>query len=467
MKLQHLSEVPLIFGTAPSYEVPDPRYGIDRFGPFDFTRERTFDSLTTLAIGPQSQKEKFMALWKNLSEGVKERLKFEPEYNKGLAAMYRLETVSLVTKDEGYVAIDKFPGTMIEKYQSALRYVKANFGFDILFIIEPETVIYYLHAVLKRDCINLGISSQYIEKETLDMLGQGSVLHNLAVATYAKAGGIPWMIRYPTLNNSCILGLSFHKVRAENSSQKDRTIVGVAELLDEFGRHLTMKVSQEDVSQDIIKEFQRKFKSLYVPKDLMENLIKDALQSTQWPGRTVPSRLVLHKTTPFHEQEISGLQAALEALEVKMDYALVHVKEETVQRVYREGDKNSVRGLVLTLRDDIPEAVLWTVGKVPSRYWDKDAHDYQYDEKSGTRIGTSDPIAIYLDPASHSSEFKAVDAAKQVFALTKMRWNTVDMSIRLPVSIYLARRVGTFVTAAERHKADMSFMNRVDAKHFW
>jgi hypothetical protein len=406
MKLQHLSEVPLIFGETPSYEVSDPRYGIDRFGPFDFTRERNFDSLTILAIGPQSQKDKFVALWKNLLEGVKERLEFERGYNKGLAALYHLESVSLVTKDGGYVAIDNFPGTTIEKYQSALRYVKDNFEFDVLFIIEPEAVIYYLHAILKRDCISLGISSQYIEKETLDMLGQGSVLHNLAVAIYAKAGGIPWRIRYPTLNNSCVLGLSFHKVKVEDPSQPDRTIVGVAELLDEFGRHLTMKVSQKDVSQDIIKDFQRKFKSLYVPKDLMENLIKDTLQSTQWPGRTVPSRLVLHKTTPFHEQEISGLQAALEALEVKMDYALVHVKEETVQRVYREGDKNSVRGLVLTLRDDIPEAVLWTVGKVPSKSWDKDKRDYRYYEKSGTKIGTSDPIAVYLDPASHSSEFK-------------------------------------------------------------
>lgn len=197
----------------------------------------------------------------------------------------------------------------------------------------------------------------------------------------------------------------------------------------------------------------------------METLVKDALEVTQWPNRTVPARLVIHKTTDFHEEEVSGIQSALEALELNMEYALIHVKEETVQRVYRSDDKNTVRGLLLTLNDEIPEAILWTVGKVPFKFIQDG--QWVYKEKSGTRLGTSDPIAVYLDPDSRCSNWNVVEAAQQVFALTKMRWNTVEMSIRLPVSIYLARRVGTFVTAAERHQADMSFLPRVDARHFW
>lgn len=319
--------------------------------------------------------------------------------------------------------------------------------------------------MLKRDCIGLGISSQYIEIDTPDKHGQGSVLHNLAVATYAKAGGVPWLVKNSTFANSCIVGLSFHKVRPQDSSQPMRTIVGVAEVLDEFGRHLTMNVAQADVANDSIKQFQREFNSLYVPSDLMESLVKNALRTTQWPNRTAPTRLIIHKTTDFHEEEISGIQSSLEALQMNVEYALVHVKEETVQRVYRNDDKHTVRGLLLTLNDEIHEAVLWTVGRIPSKY--KQNNEYVYYEKSGTKLGTSDPIAVYLDPASRCSSFNVVEAAKQVFALTKMRWNTVEMSIRLPVSIYLARRVGTFVTAAERHQADMSFLPRVDARHFW
>jgi hypothetical protein len=466
MRLEHLPEPPLRFGESPFYEIIDPVYGLNNFGPFDVANERDFDSLSIVAVGPQSQTEPFQALWESLVGGV-ERLEYEPKYEEGFEAIYRLKEVSLVKEHNGYVAIDNFHGPIEEKYRAAIRYAQDNCRFDVLFIIEPEQSVYYLHDLLKRECVSLGVFSQYLERETLSKRAQGSVLHNIAVGTYAKAGGVPWRVKHPTINNSCILGLSFHIVRKKEASQTHRTIVGVAEVLDEFGQHLTMKVSQVDVSQDVVKQFQREHTSLYVPRGWMKNLVKDALSSTLWPSRIPPTRLVVHKTTAFHEEEISGLQTALEELEVNIEYALVHIKEETVQRVYREADKNAVRGLLLVLRDDIPEVVLWTVGKVPSKYWNKSEGDYAYFEKSGTKIGTSDPIAVYLDSASRCSDFNVVDAARQVLALTKMRWNTVEMSIRLPVSIYLARRVGNVVAAAQRHEADMSFVERVDARHFW
>jgi hypothetical protein len=466
MRLEHLPEPPLEFGNTPRYEVFDPVYGLGNFGPFDSTRERDFDSLSVAVIGPQSRKDEFLALWSSLLEGVK-RLPYEPKYEQGLATIYRLEKAALADKQAGYVAVDKFPGTTEEKYRSAIQYVRANQHFDVLFIIEPDQSIYYLYNLLKRDCIALGIPSQYLEVETLGQRAQGSVLNNIAVATYTKAGGVPWRVKHPTISNSCILGLSFHIVREKDASKAHRTIVGVAEILDEFGRHLTMRVSRANVPRDTLKQFQREFKSLYVPRELMETLVKNALSSTQWPGRTSPTRLVVHKTTAFHEEEKTGLQAALEQLEMDVGYALVHIKEETVQRVYRETDKRAVRGMLLTLRDDIPEVVLWTVGRVPTRYWDRKESGYVYREKSGSRIGTSDPIAVYLDPASRCADFGVVDAAKQVLAATKMRWNTIDIGIRLPASIYLARRVGTFVAAAVRHNADLGFLSQVDARHFW
>jgi hypothetical protein len=243
------------------------------------------------------------------------------------------------------------------------------------------------------------------------------VLNNIAVATYAKVGGIPWRVKEPTLANNCILGLSFHIVRDKDVSHPNHTLVGTAEILDEFGRHLTLRVSAQAVPKDTVKRFERRFKSLYVPQQLIETLIKNALNSTQWPGRTPPSRLVLHKTTAFHPEEIAGIQAAFEQLEIDTEYALVHIKEDTVQRVYRQDDKSSVRGMLLTLRDDIPEVVLWPVGKVPTRFWDKG--EYQYSEKSGSKIGTADPVAIYLDPKSRCTDFGAVDAAKQVLAVCR------------------------------------------------
>lgn len=465
MRLDHFPEAPLEFGDTVSYEVFDPVYGLERLGPYDANRERSFHSLTVAVVGPQSRKEAFGHLWASLVNGVP-RVNYEPKFEGGFSRIYRLDRVELPAQHKGFIAIDNFQASSVEeKYVSALRYVRSNCAFDVLYIIEPEQPIYYLHDLLRRECVEQGIYAQYLEADTLTKGAQGSVLHNIAVATYAKAGGVPWQLRQSPLANTLVLGLSFHLVRARDSTETHRTIVGVAEVLDEFGRHLAMQVSRQETSTEAIQKFKREYRSLYVPKGLMENLVKYALRPTQWPGRQLPKRLVVHKTTPFHEEEITGLQAALEDIQADLEFALVHIKEETVQRVYRESDKLALRGLLLTLRDDIPESVLWTVGKVPQRW--KQGSEYKYGEKSGSKIGTSDPIAIHLSKASRCPGFNVTDASRQVFALTKMRWNTVEMSIRLPVSIYLARQVGHFITAAQRHDADMSFANQVSARYFW
>ncbi len=120
--------------------------------------------------------------------------------------------------------------------------------------------------------------------------------------------------------------------------------------------------------------------------------------------------------------------------------------------------------MLLTLRDDFPEAVLWTVGKVPFRY--KKDGAWEYYEKSGTKIGTSDPIVVHLDQASRCPSFDLRKAALQILGLTKMRWNTVELSISLPATTYFARRAGKFVADAMHHGADLAFVKKVDACHF-
>jgi len=462
MKLTHLAEPPLQFGNSLSYDVYDPVYGLHRLGPFDWTRGRSFNSLSVVAIGPQSAQDSLANFWQKVIEGV-ERLQYEPEF-KGLKEIYQLEDITAIT-NSNFVAIDGFQGSTEDRYAAATDYSIDNFEFDLLLIVEAEECVYYLHDLLKRTLIAKDVPSQYVELDTLNMAEQGSVLNNFAVASYAKAGGIPWQLESPAITNSCIVGVSFHLLKATPPSQGQRTVIGIAEMVDEFGLHLNMSVSQVEVPYEQIKQFRREFNALYVPRDLMERLVKDVLSKfSHRPDLALPERLIIHKTTSFHEEEISGLQAALEELRADMEYALVHIKEETIHRVYREEDKGAVRGMLLTLRDDFPEAVLWTVGKVPFRY--KKDGAWEYYEKSGTKIGTSDPIVVHLDQASRCPSFDLRKAALQILGLTKMRWNTVELSIRLPASIYFSRRAGKFVANAMRHSSTLAFVEKVDARHF-
>lgn len=466
MNLTHLAEPPLQFGDSLPYDVYDPVYGLHRLGPFDWTRSRPFNSLSVVAIGPQSARDSLANFWQKVIEGV-ECLQYEPQF-KGLKEIYRLEDITAIT-NSNFVAIDGFQGSTEDRYVAAIDYSIDNCEFDLLLIVEPEERMYYLHDLLKRTLMARDIPSQYVEVDTLNRAKQGSVLNNFAVASYAKVGGIPWQLKSPIITNSCVVGISFHLLRATLPSQSQRTIVGIAEMVDEFGIHLNMAVSTAEVAYEKIKQFRKQFRqefnALYVSKDLMERLVKDVLSKFgHRPDLALPQRLIIHKTTAFHEEEISGLQAALEELEADVEYALVHIKEETIHRVYREEDKEAVRGMLFTLRDDFPEAVLWTVGKVSFRY--KKDGAWKHYEKSGTKIGTSDPIVVHLDQASRCPSFDLRKTTRQVLALTKMRWNTVELSIRLPASIYFARRAGKFVADAMHHGADLAFVEKVDARHF-
>jgi hypothetical protein len=462
MKLAHLAEPPLQFGEDLPYSIYDAVYGLHRLGPFDWTRERGFDTLSIAAIGPKSAQSSLAGFWQKTIDGVT-RSKYEPTF-EGLKKVYRLESVSPLT-NSSFVDVDKFKGSTEEKYTAAVDYSADALEFNLLLIVEPEERVFYLHDLLKRNLLARNLPSQYVERDTLNRADQGSVLNNFALASYAKVGGFPWQLKSPTITNCCIIGLSFHLLRAASPEEKQRTIVGIAELIDEFGIHLGMTVSTIQVPYEEIKEFRKSFNALYIPRDLMEQLVKSVLSRySHRPDLTLPSRLIIHKTTPFHEDEVAGLQAALEDLEASIEYALVHIKEESLHRVYRENDKDAMRGMFLTLRDDFPEAVLWTVGKVPFRYRKDGA--WEYYEKSGTKIGTSDPIVVHLDPASRCPDIDLRTVAHQVLGLTKMRWNTVELSIGLPASIYFARRAGKFVTDAMRHGADLSFVEKVDARHF-
>lgn len=456
MNLVHLPEPALEFGESLSYAISDPSYGLRMCGPFDFTRDRSFDSIRVVAIGPASTKDLLSTFWENILNGVEDNnYTFE-----GLLKLYRLNNNS--SKNLAFISIEDFNGIMINKYLAAIDYAQDNEEFDLLLVVEPESGDIYTD--LKHTLIRRSIANQYVELNTLKRARDIPVLQNFALASYAKIGGKPWSLRDPIITNSIIIGLSFHLLPQTSSQEEQRTILGIGQIIDQYGFYLTMHTSSRNVSDDVLRAFRKQFRSLYIPNELIQNLITGILQKfTSRPDLSLPERIIVHKTTPYHDEEILGLQAAMEEHEIN-EYAFIHIQENSIHRVYRESDKDAVRGMFLTFRDDFPEAILWTVGKVPSRF--RKENEWQYYDKSGTKLGTSDPISLHLESASRMEKFDLRRAAMQILGLTKMRWNTTEISIRLPASIYFARRAGDFTKRAIIDNSQLDLLTEIDTKHF-
>jgi hypothetical protein len=135
--------------------------------------------------------------------------------------------------------------------------------------------------------------------------------------------------------------------------------------------------------------------------------------------RTLPARLVLHKTSSFTVAEIGGFQAAadecgLDTLEMSW------ITSSEGARLFRPGAAPPLRGTLLALSDQ--EIVLYTKGSI---------------EFYSTYPGMYVPQPIGIRPARPIRS--ARDTGSETLALTKMNWNQTRLDGRDPVTIRTAK----------------------------
>jgi hypothetical protein len=307
---------------------------------------------------------------------------------------------------------------------------------------------------LKLKFLREKVRSQFVRPQTIQKTDYiGSVLNNFAVGLYAKYGGTPWRLKDPKYANTVVLGISFHVVRASRFDAPERTIFGFSEIVDEFGHHVGMVINPMTLKTNDFKEMYNR-RSLFMPKDVTKTLIENSIKKyMQRTDQAVPSKLIIHKTTPYHPEEVQGIKDGMAEASFKGEFAMVHLKNDTGYKTYRteagyktnEKDAyQSVRGVFLKpVPGSTSYGVLWTVGKIPSRYMRNG--EYVYWDK-GKVLGTANPIGITLHRDSSMQEMDLNFLAEHALALTKMRWNTVEPVVRDPVSIFFAKGGGKFLS---------------------
>ena len=133
-----------------------------------------------------------------------------------------------------------------------------------------------------------------------------------------------------------------------------------------------------------------------------------------------PRRVVIHKSSPFRNEEIEGFDEALANIET-VDY--VHINEHSGIRLFPEGDAYPpIRGTFVYSKTKL---VLYTTGYVPLL---------------DTSKGSSFPFPLFLRAFRMDSSPEQI--WKEIMALTKLDWNNADFNARVPVTISVARKVG-------------------------
>lgn len=241
---------------------------------------------------------------------------------------------------------------------------------------------------------------------------------NFTTALYHKAGGSPWRLAQVE-PGACYMGISFYR-EVGTPDPKMRTSMAQAFTAAGDGYVLRGNSFEWDESKGRTPHLDR-----VTALSLMRGVID--LYKRQNRG-SLPSRIVVHKSSRFWDEELSGLMDACDVIPRKDFVALGW---RGIQ-FYRTGDYPPLRGSFIKFSDT--DLLLYTVGYIPF------LRTYP-----GARV--PQPMEVL----EHHGDSPWNVVLQEMLALTKMNWNTADFAVNEPITIAFSKRVGQILAELPPH----------------
>jgi hypothetical protein len=269
--------------------------------------------------------------------------------------------------------------------------------------------------MLKARSMFLGRPIQIVREHSLgfdvaDQQDDASKAWNFCTALYYKSGQtIPWkMVTDRSRPSVCAMGVSFYRSRDRKTLN-----TSLAQLFDELGNGLILRGTP--VQEDKVDRHP------FLSAEQAAELVTRGLAEYRDAVRTMPARVVIHKSSKFRPGELDGFRKATKALGVgAIDFVTVMPSK---LRLFRGQVYPPCRGTRIELEP--PTQLLYTRGSVP-----------YYSTYPGKYL--PEPLELRIV----ESEESAAVISQEVLSLTKMNWNNTQFDGKFPVTIGCARRVG-------------------------
>ena len=260
-------------------------------------------------------------------------------------------------------------------------------------------------AMMKRIPVQIATNKLVLDGPTNQ--GPATRAWNSSVGLYYKAGGIPWRMKLEG-PETCFVGISFHHVKT-----RDKHLVksSIAQAFSSQGEGFAIRGG--DIEYD-----EKQGRNVHLTRDQARQLGRDILEEYRDRVGGTPLRVVLHKTSAYSDGEREGFRGALAEVPV---VELVNVMQ-TQFRLIRFGAYPPNRGTLCTVND--AQSYLFTTGFMR-----------EFQTYPGPHIPT--PIQISGDDVSDLDQ-----VARDILALSRMNWNTANITGGTPVTLFFARRVG-------------------------
>ena len=418
--------------------------GLCQYGPIDFSymnKESVRPSIKLAVLSPKQDMRAILGHLNKLNSSIDSTGKdaFIPNYEGFEHIYHRALIVPSVEQKNICIGYDSkkvssyTPKEFVDFMKRGIAYFSEHsFEFDVLVIYIPSRFAHFrtpktissdfnLHDSLKLYATERGVKLQIIEEKSLNTYFPCKVMWGLSTSLYAKSGGILWHPQ-EIQDDTAYIGISY------SYSREKGICIGCSQLFDSTGTGIRMVLR---------KIGNPKFKGKnnpYMREDDARSMMTE-LREQYYRSSPVNSlkRIVIHKTTPFIYEEISGIMQAFCGIE---DVELIQVQDYCTWRGIRFGkdasqtaDKFAVkRGLTVQLSPS--SFLLWTHGCVI------------HPELSGNfnyyKGGRSIPSPLLIKRFSGNSSGDVL--AREILMLSKMNWNSGDSLYKaLPVTLDFAK----------------------------
>jgi hypothetical protein len=159
--------------------------------------------------------------------------------------------------------------------------------------------------------------------------------------------------------------------------------------------------------------------------DDAKNLLEQSLARYRSEHRTMPARVILHKTSSFSRAELEGFQAAAD-IERIGQLELIWIPRSDPFRLFRQAEHPPMRGTMVTMSDE--RHLLYTRGSVPL-----------YKIYAGMYVPSVLPFRVARADSS------VIEIATELLMLTKMNWNATQLDGRVPITLRTADSIGAIL----------------------
>lgn len=382
-----------------------PDRGLTRYGPY--SQRALARSPRFLVLAPAQHKGTTELFLKKLLGGVtpgpNRKSHQTPPFPSGFAAKYRTQAPAV---EEQYFALQRDPGLA---YRTAcLEAARKRTDYDLVLVIIEDRFKQLAgeanpYFIVKAFWLSHGVSVQEITVEKARQW-DGSlqyILNNIALQSYAKMGGTPWVLQADdALRHEVIIGVGQRVIRDKGRLGSSERVVGYTSLFKANGDYLLAACTPAG-SWDT-----------YDPA-LTKTIVSAVRDAANREGIEVGSemRLIFHVFKSTGKREQRAIECALQELaDFRIEYALVHVNNDHSFLIFdrancsnANGNVNFLpsRGTVVALGNR--ERLLHLIG--PQQYRNR---------------GMSSPLKLTLDAAS---TFQDIDyLTDQVFKFSFMSW---------------------------------------------